>query len=345
MEKAEIYDFLIVGGGPAGATIARMIDPKFKTALLEAGSKTDPGKLCGGLIAPDAQKMLGKFGLSLSKDILVDPQMFFVESHDLQTGNSQKYQRFYLNVDRKRFDSWLLSLIPSRVEQHLATEYLRHETEGNVISVLARKQGQQLIFKTRHLIAADGGQSLVRRRTVKDFPRINKYVSLQAEFNSMKPQTGFQVYFDRSLTDFYGWSIQKKESLVVGMALKGKGAKERFESYISQIKPGTELRRSSCTIIRPGKFSDFRTHFQSNVFFIGEAAGFISPSSAEGISYAFKSAELLANAINHGPSIASSYWFSTLKIKTGLLVKKLKSMVIYNKILRNLIFMIGIAKL
>jgi len=41
---------------------------------------------------------------------------------------------------------------------------------------------------------------------------------------------------------------------------------------------------------------------KDRIAFIGEAAGWISPSSAEGISYAFKSAGALAEALLAAPS-------------------------------------------
>ncbi len=34
---------------------------------------------CGGLLAPDAQKMLAKLGLGLPNEVIVGPQMFSVK--------------------------------------------------------------------------------------------------------------------------------------------------------------------------------------------------------------------------------------------------------------------------
>lgn len=62
------YDIVIVGGGPAGATLARLLPEGFKVLLIDTKSHSDDGgfkKPCGGLLAPDAQKSLGKFGLTL----------------------------------------------------------------------------------------------------------------------------------------------------------------------------------------------------------------------------------------------------------------------------------------
>ncbi|HPV99705.1 MAG TPA: colicin M resistance protein CbrA, partial [Oscillospiraceae bacterium] len=114
-----IYDFAIIGLGPAGATAARLLDPKFRVAAIDKKSRAGREgfqKPCGGLLAPDAQKALSKFGLTLPKEILVDPQIFAVKTTDTKQKLLQYYQRFYINMDRHQFDLWLISLIPDSVD-------------------------------------------------------------------------------------------------------------------------------------------------------------------------------------------------------------------------------------
>lgn len=112
-----IYDFAIIGAGPAGATLARLLGKHKHTLIIDKKGKDMDGfsKPCGGLLSPDAQKALSHFDLTLPKNVLVDPQIFAVKTIDLQSGISRYYQRFYLNLDRQKFDHWLISLIPSEV--------------------------------------------------------------------------------------------------------------------------------------------------------------------------------------------------------------------------------------
>jgi len=108
------YDIAIIGAGPAGATLARLLDRKYKILLVDKRNLLDtdraPAKCCGGLLAPDAQQMLGRLGLAVPKDILVDPQLFLVRTIDFDNGLERYYQRFYFNMSRARFDAWLVSL-------------------------------------------------------------------------------------------------------------------------------------------------------------------------------------------------------------------------------------------
>ncbi|HOB37411.1 MAG TPA: hypothetical protein PKJ02_08100, partial [Candidatus Avimonas sp.] len=117
------YDVAVIGCGPAGATFARLISPHRRVIVFEkqngGGKPADLefGKCCGGLLAPDAQKQLALQGLTLPRDILVDPQIFAVRTMDMAGGGQAKlperyYQRSYINLSRLRFDNWLRSLCP-----------------------------------------------------------------------------------------------------------------------------------------------------------------------------------------------------------------------------------------
>lgn len=78
-------------------------------------------------------------------------------------------------------------------------------------------------------------------------------------------------------------------------------------------------------------------------FLIGEAAGFISPSSLEGVSFAINSAHLLADVLNSGhrsPNLA--YRSKTLPIRMKLRLKALKLPFMYWPAVRKLIMESGL---
>ena len=122
------YDIAIIGGGPAGATLARLLDKNYRVLLLDRrdlvdGEEEKRSKCCGGLLAPDAQQMLGRMGFAVPTGVLVDPQLFLVRTIDLDNSLERYYQRFYFNMDRKRFDEWLVSLIPDNVDMAMSCRF------------------------------------------------------------------------------------------------------------------------------------------------------------------------------------------------------------------------------
>jgi flavin-dependent dehydrogenase len=79
------------------------------------------------------------------------------------------------------------------------------------------------------------------------------------------------------------------------------------------------------------------------VLLAGEAAGFISPSSAEGISYALRSAAALARALECGLDGADSrYRAASWPLALDVGIKALKSSAIYGQTTRRLIMRSGV---
>lgn len=79
------YDIAIIGLGPAGSTLARLLNPSFKIIALDKKYQTgDKGfhKPCGGLLANDAQKSFIRQKLNIPTDILTNPQIFSVKTID-----------------------------------------------------------------------------------------------------------------------------------------------------------------------------------------------------------------------------------------------------------------------
>ena len=97
--------------------------------------------------------------------------------------------------------------------------------------------------------------------------------------------------------------------------------------------------------LRPRKMSDFITG-NNGVYLIGEAAGFISPSSFEGISYAIKTGHILAEIFKSGnENIGGEYASAVKSIKIKLMLKTAKRWVMYTPFVRNIIMKTGVGSI
>lgn len=349
-----MYDIVIVGAGPAGANLARLVSNKYKVLLIDkrdfenTGTKKHSNKCCGGLLAPDAQKMVAKLNLGIPKDILVDPQLFAVRTIDLSNNLERLYQRFYFNMDRDKFDKWLISLIPSAVEKKFSALFKGYTKIPEGYEVRYVFDGKEESIKTKIIVAADGAFSKIRKSICEDKREPKTYIAIQEWFEACADIPYFTAIFDKEITDFYSWIIPKENFLLLGSALKpGKEAKEKFETLKTKLKKlgfnfDKKIKTEGSYIYRPEKLSQFCAG-KDAIALIGEAAGAISPSSAEGISYALKSSLYLARELEKGlDGFLDRYKKKVKEIKRNLFFKNLKSPAMYNSALRRLIMKSGI---
>lgn len=338
------YDIAIIGLGPAGATLARLLNPDLRILALDKKQECGEDgfqKPCGGLLATDAQRSFVRFGVNLPTSVLADPQIFSVKTYDLQTSMIRNYQRTYVNINRHRFDLWLKTLIPANVDvrhDSLCRKIIRQD-DGYQIQFT--DEGVHHLATAKYVVGADGANSMVRRMLYPEH-EIRKYLSIQQWFTDKHPVPFYSCIFDNTVTDCYAWSMSKDGYFIVGGAFPMKNGNQHFENLKTRLLPysftfGDVVKTEKCIVLCPSKMSDFRCG-QDNAFLIGEAAGFISASSLEGISYAFDSAEILSKIFNDNVSHPNrAYHKNTLKLRLKLFSKIVKAAILTSPFLRKLI--------
>jgi geranylgeranyl diphosphate/geranylgeranyl-bacteriochlorophyllide a reductase len=357
-----MFDVAIIGAGPAGATLARLIGRDLRILLVDKrrfdGGDPADTKCCGGLLAPDAQRELAALDLGVPRDVLAGPQLFAVRAVDLPSGLMMRYQRHYLNVDRGRFDRWLLGLVPPQVDTRFSSAVLGWHREGRGFRLDLSSGGRQLTERCRLVVAACGaspslrgplgdGGDLSSQRQAVGRPPGRVYAAIQ-EWHEGQPRTScFWAFFDPEVTDFYSWVIPKDGQLLVGSALPaGPGAAGRFDRLKRRLGEwgfalGRPVRRCGALLGRPTR-GEVRLE-AGGAILVGEAGGWISPSSGEGISYALSSGGALAAAIRGCPADPlPQYRRLTAGLRMKLRLKAAKAWLMYQPCVRRWVLRSGV---
>jgi geranylgeranyl reductase len=332
-------DVLIVGAGTAGSTCALSLPPGNSALLIDSGGPHRE-RCCGGLIAHDAKQALAALNTPMPPGVRVQPEPRCVHALDLDSGREQTYCREYWNVDRGRFDSWLLELAGRAVQFVPNARFIDAERTAAGFDAVLRSSGSEHTVSCRLLVGADGAHSTVRRQLLPGRPALPRMIAIQV---SLPPKPGLatqEVLFSSRLTDYYAWATPKPDSVLVGAAFSDPhGAKGRFREILKtfcrlhDLEPRV-LRRGSRLLSRPTQARQINPG-HGRVLLVGEAAGLVSPSSGEGISFALRSG-MTAGAAFGSIDPPRTYRREFGRLARRVAAKLIKARVIFTPRLRRL---------
>jgi len=306
MDK-EIFDVIVVGGGPAGSTAAETLAKKGKKVLLlDRDGRIKP---CGGAIPP-----------RLIKDYAIPDELLVAKATSARMVSPQNKKvdipienGFVGMVNRSVFDEWLRVRAQQFGAVRRTGNFTDLKQEGDLVKVTYRVRakgeiGEGVVAEVyaRAVVGADGAKSGVGRAAgVPGCSEANyvfayhEIIRKPAHTNADYDASRCDVLYQKDISpDFYGWVFPHGDTLSIGTGSADKGFSLRNAVGKLRADIGMEnaelVRHEGAPLpMKPLK----RWDNGRNVLLAGDAAGVVAPASGEGIYYAMLGGQLAAEAI------------------------------------------------
>lgn len=295
-----MFDVLVIGGGPCGATAAEDLSRMgYSVALLDRPGRIKP---CGGAIPPI---LIQDFDIpdTLLKAKIVTARMVSPtkRSVDIPIENG-----FVGMVDREEFDEFLRK----RAEHAGVTLYrgtyekITRDTGTPEITFFNHDTKEKAILSAKMVIGSDGARSKVAKAEIpgaEEIPYVIAYheiISAPAGDADYQAQRCDVIYDGAVSPDFYGWVFPHGDTVSVGMGTGVNGFDLKQATTALRASSGLTdcetIRKEGAPIpLKPLKKWDN----DQDVVLAGDAAGVVAPSSGEGIYYAMCSGRMAAQAV------------------------------------------------
>jgi geranylgeranyl reductase family protein len=293
----KVWDVVVVGAGPAGASAARAAAEAGRRVLLLEKAELPRYKTCGGgIIGPSRDALPPGFELPLRDR--VHAVTFSLNGRLTRTRRSKRM--LFGLVNRPEFDQRLVeAAVKAGAELRTGTAVSRVEQHGPAVpdrrTVAVVLAGGETLL-ARAVVGADGSASRIGAHVGVRLDQVD--LGLEAEI-PVPPHVA-REWAGRVLIDWgplpgsYGWVFPKGDTLTVGViAARGEGAatKRYLEEFTARLGlAGYEPAISSGHLTRCR--TDDSPLSRGRVLVCGDAAGLLEPWTREGISFALRSGRL-----------------------------------------------------
>lgn len=282
----QLFDVIIVGGGPAGLQCARELSSSSLNVLLLEKQEGFGEKLCAG-------------GLTL-KDMEVLP----LPDHVIE----QKILHASLNT-RRRY-AGTVTPVPYlfMVNRKVLGSYQRSLLEGTGVQVRTGCQvvdirdhqvvlngGEAIGYK--YLVGADGYSSIVRRQLGLKMEK--KLIGFQYTIPVKDPYHEVEIHLDaRRFSLWYAWIFPHGDTIAVGCCCDpGRTDPQRIKTGFHRWLKERKLEPGEAMLESYPIGYDYRGLKFGNIYLAGEAAGIASGFTGEGIYQSLVSGQEVARMI------------------------------------------------
>ncbi|MDH4330181.1 MAG: NAD(P)/FAD-dependent oxidoreductase [Candidatus Moranbacteria bacterium] len=285
MKSTESFDVVIVGAGPAGLKCAEILGGSDLTVLIvEKNFDIGPKVCAGGLTGKDIEY------LKLPEE-LIEFKYNKINLHVNDVCSIIKSSEYFAyTIDRESLGKWQLEKLKRFDNVEIRKSARVSSIEKEYITINDKK------ISYKFLVGADGSSSVVRNFLNMKSRKMDiaiQYIIPTDRFRD------FEVFFDSKLfSSWYSWIFPHQNYVSIGCGcnpdiLSSKELMGNFNKWIGSKNIDISNGRYEAFMIN----YDYQGHQFGNVFLVGDAGGFASGFTGEGIYQAVITGEEVAKNI------------------------------------------------
>ncbi len=310
-------DVLVVGGGVAGATTARLLAEAGHHVIVLDRARFPRDKPCGEGVMPTGVRLLDRLGI-LAK-IPADHRHiirgvgFVVNGRDRVRGDFPDMGEGFsrgLGVKRLVLDHQVLE--HARAHPGVEVREAEPATDARWPSGrLAEVSTPRGVYRARAVVGADGIRSLIRRKLGLDLPhgRRRRYgIRAHFTFRDARPLPDYVTVYGDPGVECYTTPVSATELEVALLVERG-----RMQSFAGRLAPAYDAYLESLPhlreVVRGGQRSSdvlacgpfdvqVRSRVADRAVLVGDAGGYLDPITGEGISLALHGAHRAAEVLD-----------------------------------------------
>lgn len=310
-------EVIVVGGGPAGSTVAFLLARAGCDVLVVDRASFPRDKPCSEYLSPQASRILNELGVldaleSAPSDRLTGMRVHAPDGTTVQGSFSaatgfHAFRDYGLAIRRPILDAVLLSRAKqagARVREGVDVRDIARDATGRVVGVVVREHGRTATLTSRLVIGADGLRSVVARRTgLGSHGSWPRRIALVRHYRGIKHDgnvgdmhvfaggyAGFAPVGD-GLTNV-ALVIPTRRASEIGNDRDGFMRRELMRHHRVAARLGTADASTPVRAVGPFNWRA-RTAWIPGAALVGDAAEFFDPFTGEGIYAAMRGAELL----------------------------------------------------